>query len=586
MSEYRPPVDEMLFILDSVAGMGAVAELPGCGMVSAELARSVMDEAGELASNVLAPLNAEGDQAGADVRDGQVHVPDSFRQAYEAFVEGGWGGITAPEAYGGQGLPQVLAKPVEEMWQSANLAWSLCPLLSQGALHALELHASEELRQAFLPRLVSGEWTGTMNLTEPQAGSDLGLVRCQARPENGHYLITGQKIFITFGDHDMTGNILHLVLARLPDAPAGTRGLSLFLVPKRIPDAEGAPGSPNNVRPVSVEHKLGLHASPTCVMAYEDAVGYLVGQENQGLPHMFAMMNDSRVSVGLQGVAISERSYQQALDFARNRMQGKVAGSPDTVPILRHPDVRRMLMEMKSRIFAMRALTYRTAMHTDFARRHPDKATRACHQRRLDLLTPIIKGWNCELAIELTSLGIQVHGGMGYVEETGAAQHYRDARITTIYEGTSGIQAGDLIGRKVIRDKGRALGELLKEIGGAAATLDGLAAEDRVVREALEEGLSEAQGALDWFFRELGGDEHLPGSVAFNLMMLLGYLCGGWMHAASAAAATGGDGDAAMQAWRVNARFYAENFMPLVGVLARRVRAGAGATMALSTEQF
>ncbi|MCY3988301.1 MAG: acyl-CoA dehydrogenase family protein, partial [Gammaproteobacteria bacterium] len=491
MSEYRPPVDEMLFILDSVAGMDAVAELPGCEMVTSELARSVMDEAGELASNVLAPLNAKGDQAGADVRDGKVHVPESFRQAYEAFVEGGWGGISAPETYGGQGLPQVLSMPVQEMWQSANLAWSLCPLLSQGALHALELHASEELRRQFLPRLVSGEWTGTMNLTEPQAGSDLGLVRSQARPENGHYLINAQKIFITFGDHDMAVNILHLVLARLPDAPQGTRGLSLFLVPKLIPDENGEPDRPNNVRAVSVEHKLGLHASPTCVMSYEDAVGYLVGQENQGLPHMFAMMNDARVSVGLQGVAIAERAYQQALEYARNRMQGKAPGSAGTVSILRHPDVRRMLMEMKSQIFAMRSLCYMAALHTDHARRHPDEDWRAYHQRQLDLLTPIVKGWICEVAIELTSIGIQVHGGMGYVEETGAAQHYRDARIITIYEGTSGIQAGDLVGRKIIRDKGRALGELLEEIGETLANAEGLPAEDRIVAEALRDGLKE-----------------------------------------------------------------------------------------------
>jgi len=509
MSEYRPPVDEMLFILDSVAGMDTVAGLPGCEMVSRELARSVMDEAGDLASNMLAPLNAKGDRTGADVRNGQVYVPESFRQAYEAFIEGGWGGISAPEDYGGQDLPLVLSMPVQEMWQSANLAWSLCPLLSQGALHALELHASEELRQQYLPQLVSGEWTGTMNLTEPQAGSDLGLVRCQARPENGHYRITGQKIFITFGDHDMAGNILHLVLARLPDAPSGTRGLSLFLVPKRIPDANGAPGSPNNVRPVSVERKLGLHASPTCAMSYEDAVGYLVGQENQGLPHMFAMMNDARVSVGLQGVAISERAYQQALDFAANRMQGKVPGSKETVPILRHPDVRRMLMEMKSQIFAMRALTYLAARHTDFARRHPDAALRAYHQRRLDLLTPIVKGWNCELAIELTSLGIQIHGGMGYVEETGAAQHYRDARITTIYEGTSGIQAGDLVGRKMIRDQGAALRELLKEMRETPAQLDALPNEDRVVAAARREGLREAASVIEWFFAELDAQQHL-----------------------------------------------------------------------------
>ncbi len=585
MSGYRPPVDEMLFILDSVAGMDRVAELPGYEMANEELARSVMREAGELASNVLAPLNAQGDQGGAHVQDGQVRVPESFRKAYEAFVEGGWGGIAAPEAYGGQGLPQVLAMPVQEMWQSANLAWSLCPLLSQGALHALELHASDELRRDFLSKLVSGEWTGTMNLTEPQAGSDLGLVRCQARRENGHYLINGQKIFITFGDHDMADNILHLVLARLPDAPCGTRGLSLFLVPKRIPDANEAPGAPNGVRAVSVEHKLGLHASPTCVMSYEDAVGYLVGQENQGLPHIFAMMNDARVAVGLQGVAISERAYQQALDFARNRMQGKAPGGSQTVPILRHPDVRRMLMEMKSKIFAMRALTYMTAMHTDFARRHANADMRAHHQRRLDLLTPVVKGWNCELAIELTSLGIQIHGGMGYVEETGAAQHYRDARITTIYEGTSGIQAGDLIGRKIIRDRGRALGELFEDIR-AAVEAPGLPDEHRVVCAALEEGLGEAQSVSEWFFRELDGDEHLPGSVAFNLMMMLGYLCGGWLHARSALAAAASRGDSAMQARLAGARFYAENFMPLVGALARRIRAGSEATMALDPEQF
>ena len=586
MSEYRPPVDEMLFILDSVAGMRQVAALPGCEMVSGELARSVIEEAGELASSVLAPLNAEGDRSGTTVRDGQVQVPEGFRKAYEAFVDGGWGSISAPETYGGQGLPLVLSMPVQEMWQSANLAWSLCPLLSQGALHALELHASEELRQQFLPRLVSGEWTGTMNLTEPQAGSDLGLVRCQARPENGHYLINGQKIFITFGDHDMTGNILHLVLARLPDAPPGTRGLSLFLVPKRIPDADGVPGASNNVRPVSVEHKLGLHASPTCVMSYEDAVGYLVGEANQGLPHMFAMMNDARVSVGLQGVAISERAYQQALDFAANRMQGKTPGGRDTVPILRHPDVRRMLMEMKSQIFAMRALTYMAAMHTDFARRHPDQEQRAFHQRRLDLLTPIVKGWNCERAIELTSLGIQIHGGMGYVEETGAAQHYRDARITTIYEGTSGIQAGDLVGRKMIRDQGAALKELLRDIGETCNRLGALAGEDQVVAEALKEGLEEAVSVVEWFFAELGAQQDLPGAASFNLMMMLGFLCGGWVHACAALGATGHGEDSASEARRICARFYAENFMPEVGSRARRIRSGAANTMALSPEQF
>ena len=586
MSEYRPPVDEMLFILDSIAGIDNVARLPGCEEVTTDLARAVMDEAGELAANVLAPLNAAGDQAGSAVLNGEVHVPDSFREAYQSFVEGGWGGISAPEAYGGQDLPQLISMPVQEMWQSANLAWSLCPLLSQGALHALELHASEDLRQQFLPRLVSGEWTGTMNLTEPQAGSDLGLVRCQAKRENGHYLINGQKIFITFGDHDMAGNILHLVLARLPDAPQGTRGLSLFLVPKVIPDENGEPDRPNNVRAVSVEHKLGLHASPTCVMSYEDAVGYLVGQENQGLPHMFAMMNDARVSVGLQGVAIAERAYQQALEYARNRMQGKAPGSAGTVSILRHPDVRRMLMEMKSQIFAMRSLCYMAALHTDHTRRHPDEDRRAWHQRRLDLLTPIVKGWICEVAIELTSIGIQVHGGMGYVEETGAAQHYRDARIITIYEGTSGIQAGDLVGRKIIRDKGRALGELLEEIGDTLASAEALPAEDRIVAEALRDGLDEAASTLDWFRRELGGDDDLPGSVAFNLMMMLGYLCGGWLHARSAVAAAGATDRQDMQARRVCARFYAEHLMPQVAARARRVRAGAANTMALSEEQF
>ena len=586
MSDYRPPVDEMLFILDSVAGMDAIAALPGCEMLTGELARSVMEEAGELASNVLAPINAQGDGAGADIRDGQVHVPESFRQAYQAFAEGGWGGISAPEAHGGQGLPQVVSMPVQEMWQSANLAWSLCPLLSQGAQHALELYASEDLRRQFLPKLVSGEWTGTMNLTEPQAGSDLGLVRCQAKPENGHYLINGQKIFITFGDHDMAGNILHLVLARLPDAPEGTRGLSLFLVPKRIPDADGAPGLANNVRAVSVEHKLGLHGSPTCVMSYEDAVGYLVGEENQGLPHMFAMMNDARLSVGLQGVAIAERAYQQALDFAANRMQGKAPGGRETVPILRHPDVRRMLMEMKSQIFAMRALTYMAAMHTDFARRHPDDGQRACHQRRLDLLTPIIKGWNCERAVELTSLGIQIHGGMGYVEETGAAQHYRDARITTIYEGTSGIQAGDLVGRKIIRDQGAALRELLSDMRETLDQMGALAGEDQVVAAALEEGIEQAASVVEWFFAELGAQQDLPGAAAFNLMMMLGYLCGGWLHARAALAVAGGGDARAAEARRVCARFYAEHFMPQVGALARRIRSGAASTMALSAEQF
>src|ERR1700746_437263 len=495
MTTYRAPVRDMQFVINELAGLKSLAALPGYEEVTPELVEAGLEEAAKLAVSVLAPLNQPGDEQGAVLtRDGVV-AADGFAAAYRRFVENGWNGLGGDPEYGGQGLPGLVAAAAVEMWNSANMSFALCPLLTAGAMEAIKAHASNELKNRYLPNLVSCEWSGTMNLTEPQAGSDLSAVRTRAVPEDDHYRISGQKIFITWGDHDMTENVVHLVLARLPDAPEGTRGISLFLVPKFLVGADGSLAERNDVVCASIEHKLGIHASPTCVMSFgekEGAIGYLVGQENEGLPHMFTMMNEARQKVGIQGLGIAEGAYQAARDYAKERVQGRPVGqrSGDRVTIIHHPDVRRMLLTMKSQLEAMRAFGSVLAADIDLAHKHPEAAERRRRQARVDLLTPVLKGWCTELGVDIASVGVQVHGGMGFVEETGAAQYLRDARIAPIYEGTTGIQAGDLVGRKLSTDNGSAMMELIEEMRAVEDRLGGSDnADSPAIRESLAGGI-------------------------------------------------------------------------------------------------
>jgi alkylation response protein AidB-like acyl-CoA dehydrogenase len=457
---YSPPLADIRFVMQRLVGLERLAALPGYETATADIVDAVLDQAAKIAAEVFAPINLSGDNTGALHENGSVVMPPGFRDAYRAFIEGGWNGLPVAAERGGQGLPWSVAMPVQEMLQSANLSLALCTLLNQGAIEAVETHANDEIKAKFLAKLVSGEWTGTMNLTEPQAGSDVGAVRCRAIPAFERYLVTGQKIFISYGDHDLTENIAHLVLARLPGAPEGTRGLSLFIVPKRLIKDHGVLGEKNDITVVSIEHKLGQHASPTCVLNFGDrsgAVGYLVGEENGGMAAMFTMMNNARIGVGIQGHGLMERAYQAARDYAKTRVQSRDIRTPKDAPvtIIHHPDVRRMLLWMKAHTEAARALAYSTAAIIDTAKRSPDAAQKEAAQTRVDLLTPVVKAWLTDLANEVTSMAVQVFGGMGYVEETGVAQYMRDARVLAIYEGTNGIQANDLLFRKLARAKAR-----------------------------------------------------------------------------------------------------------------------------------
>ncbi len=462
MSTYIAPVKDMLFNMNELAGLEEITGLPGNEEVSIDLVEAILDEAGKFATEVVDPLNAVGDKQGNKWNNGVVTTADGFKEAYATFCETGWNGMPASTEFGGQGLPVTVSTAVLEMWKSASISFSLCQMLTLGAVEAIAHHGSDELKATFLPNMVSGKWTGTMNLTEPQAGSDLAAIRSKAEPRgDGTYAITGTKIFITWGEHDMAENIIHLVLARLPDAPPGVKGISLFIAPKFLVNADGSLGERNDLICASIEHKMGIHGSATAVMSFGDkggAIGYLVGEPNRGLEYMFTMMNHARLNVGLEGVGVSERSYQHALAYARDRIQGRIVGdkSGEKKPILHHPDVRRMLMDMKSRTEAGRALAYYVAGCMDRAHSHPDADVRAANQRRLELLTPVVKGWCTENAQGITWNGVQVHGGMGFIEETGAAQYMRDARIITIYEGTTAIQANDLIGTRPPRKAARA----------------------------------------------------------------------------------------------------------------------------------
>jgi alkylation response protein AidB-like acyl-CoA dehydrogenase len=596
VTDYAAPLADMRFALTEIAGLGEIARLPGCEQATPDLVDAVLEEAGKLAGGVLAPLNRAGDQQGSRLENGVVRTPAGFKEAYAQYVAGGWNALPFAPEHGGQGLPVALATAVLEMWNSANMGFALCPLLNVGAVEALEAHGSAEQKRVYLPKLISGAWTGTMNLTEPQAGSDVGALRTRAVREGDHYRITGQKIFITYGEHDMADNIVHLVLARLPDAPPGTQGISLFLVPKFLINPDGSLGQRNDVRCVSLEHKLGIHASPTCVLAYGDnggAIGYLVGEENRGMACMFTMMNNARLNVGLQGVAIAERAYQQARDYARQRVQGRpvTAKTASTYPIIHHPDVRRMLLSMRADTEAMRALAYYTAAAIDRARHHPEAERRAAAQQRVDLLIPVVKAWCTDRGVEIASTGVQIHGGMGFIEETGAAQHLRDARITPIYEGTNGIQANDLIGRKLLRDRGRAAEALIAEMRSLDRDLATRPGDDMaVIRARLGAGIDALAAATGWMVENGAADaaRALVGAVPY--LNLMGAVTGGWLMAQAALAAerrlAAREGDARFhEAKLMTARFFAEHRLAQAPALLPAVTGGA-TVMAFDLEQF
>ena len=592
---YVAPVRDIAFVLNHVVGLEAVSKLDGFEDATPELVEAILEESAKFTAEVLAPLNVVGDREGCTWTEEGVKTPTGWPEAYTAFVENGWGSLSFDPEFGGQGMPMVVAAAVQEMWHSANMSFGLCPLLTQGAVDAIEHHASDELKARYLPNMVAGEWSGTMNLTEPQAGSDLAAVRTKAVPEGDHYRISGQKIYITYGEHDLGENIIHLVLARLPDAPEGVRGISLFIVPKILVNEDGSLGERNDVRCVSIEHKLGINASPTCVMAYGDeggAIGYLVGEPNKGLSYMFTMMNTARHAVGVEGYGVAEMAYQKALAYAKDRKQGKtlLGKDEDDQGIVNHPDIRRILMTMKSSIEAMRGLGLECAAAFDTARRHEDEDVRARMQRRGELLTPLVKGWSTELGVELCSLGVQVHGGMGFIEETGAAQFLRDARIAPIYEGTTAIQANDLIGRKAARDGGRGIGELVGEMRETLADLERADhVELRAVSRRLAPAIEAAEAATEWLLGQ--NDATLPSATSVEYLMMMGRLAGGWMMARQALAAVElkkaeGSDDAWLDAKVTLARYYAERTLPLVEASRTIVVEGAESTVALEVAQL
>ncbi len=579
---YRAPVADIAFALKNAAGFGPALAEGLYGDLSEDVVDAVLEEAGKFAGDILAPLNATGDRHGALFKDGAVTTAPGWKDAYRAWTQAGWNGLAAPAQWGGQELPHAVNAACVEMWNSAAMAFGLGPVLTMAGIDALAAHGSDELKRVYLPKLVSGEWMGTMQLTEPQAGSDVGALRTRAeRAADGSYRITGQKIFITYGEHDLTDNIIHLVLARLPDAPPGTKGISLFLVPKFLLNADGSLGARNDARAHSIEHKLGIHASPTCTMVYGDnggATGYLIGDENRGMACMFTMMNQARLAVGLQGVAIAERATQQALAYARERKQGHASGGQSgSSPIIAHPDVKRMLLTMRALTRAARAICYATAVALDRAQRSPDEAERKAAHERASLLTPVAKAFATDIGNEVTSLGVQVHGGMGYVEETGAAQHYRDARIAAIYEGTNGIQAIDLVTRKLPLSGGATVKAYLAEIRRTVAAVN--ADNDPALGWTgirLQDAVDSLERATEWL---LGGqhndlDTALAGATPY--LRLFALAAGGALLAEEALAATRLAGDGADAAGRTAlARFFAENLAVQAGSLERTVVEGA-----------
>jgi alkylation response protein AidB-like acyl-CoA dehydrogenase len=599
MSTYRAPLRDQQFVLRELAGIGEIAKLPGCE-ASLDVLDSVLEEAGAFASGVLDPLNRIGDKIGCTWKDGAVTTPPGFKEAYKKFADAGWIGFPVPEEYGGQGLPNVLLGPVLEMWNAANIGFANGPLLNQGAIEAIELAGSDEQKKRYIPNLVSGKWTGTMCLTEPQAGSDLAQVRAKAVPDGDRYLVNGQKIFITFGEHDMAENIVHLVLARLPGAPEGTRGISMFIVPKFLVNPDGTLGERNDVHCSGIEHKLGINANPTCTLVYGEkgrgAVGYLVGEPNKGLENMFIMMNAARFSVGVQAIGLADRAYQSALEYAKERVQGRdlnpMAKDKSPKPIVAHPDVRRMLMWMKANVEAMRALALVTAASLDVAARHPDEKTRKEQRAFVELMIPIVKGWSTEVATELCSTALQVFGGMGYVEETGIAQQYRDVRITSIYEGTTGIQAMDLVGRKLIRDMGATATRVLTNVKKfAAETRSSPDADVKAIAGVLDQSVDALIDVSQWTGMTAMADVNKAFACSVPYLKLWGIVAGGWQmtRAAKIAAERIASHDPEIEFYKAKlatARFYADHVLPQAFWYRHEIKEGASSVMTLAPEQF
>ncbi len=592
MSDYAAPLADMRFVLHELVGLEAVARLPGYEDATPELVDQVLDEAGKFAARVLAPLDQPGDREGARIENGVVGTPAGFRAAYAGFAAGGWNGLAADPAYGGQGLPRLVAAAVSEMWQAANTSCALCPVLTQGAAELLAAHGSDGQKRLFLEKLVSGAWTGTMCMTEPQAGSDIGALATRAVRQDGRYRLSGTKIFVSYGDHDLAENIVHMVLARLPDAPPGIHGLSLFAVPKYLVGADGRPGPRNDVRVLSLEHKLGLHASPTCTMAFgesEGAVGELIGEERRGIDCMFTMMNTSRLAVGLQGVGVAERAYQRARAYAIERRQGRRLADGAPARLVDHADVRRTLLTMKAQVEAMRALACRVAAESDIARRHPEPETRARSQRRVDLLTPVVKAYCTDTGFEMASLAVQVHGGMGYIEETGAAQHLRDARVAMIYEGTNGIQALDLVRRKLRLEDGRGAREYIAGLAELDARLAAAGEAVAPIRARLAEAAGALGDATRWLRATGSTDPDSAAAGATDYLRMFGLVACGQTMAESALVATAridaGDNAPFYRAKQTTARFYAERILPQAAALLGPVTSGAATLGALDDDQ-
>jgi alkylation response protein AidB-like acyl-CoA dehydrogenase len=589
MSEYRPPLADIAFILEHVVGYPAIAELPGYEHADLETVLELLEQAGEFMAEVVAPTNRAGDTQGAvRLPDGSVVTPDGFKEAYRQYVEAGWGSVPLPEEFGGGGFPRTVGLLLQEMMTSANMAFALCPLLTQGAIEALVNYGDLEQQQRYLPKMVTGEWAATMNLTEPQAGSDVGALTTRAvRRDDGTYGITGQKIFITFGNHDLAEQIVHLVLARTPDAPEGTRGISCFIVPKFLVNDDGSIGASNNVSTLSIEHKLGIHGSPTCVQAYEDSTGYLIGEENLGMRIMFVMMNSARLSVGMQGLAVGERAYQQSLAYAQERRQGRAVGaSGRDSAIIEFPDVRRMLLTQKAYLAALRRLMLLNASYVDHSTHDPDPASRTRADEIVGLLTPICKGFGTDLGNELTSLALQIHGGMGFIEETGVAQHYRDVRIAAIYEGTNGIQAADLIVRKLgVRD-GASVLEFIATMREIDAELAAAGDEFVSIRAELNQQLDALHAATIWMLKTAPTDPNAALSGSSPYLRMWGLVVCGWLMARSALAAANTDSPDLAESQLVLARFYAEQLLPQCAGLLPAATAGSRDLFALDADQL
>ena len=594
---FTAPVKDMLFNLQHLANIDEIAAIPGFEDAGLETAQAVLEECAKFNEGMVAPLNWEGDKNPSSWKDGVVTTTPGFKEAYKQYCEGGWQSLQHPAEFGGQGLPKAIGAACGEILNAANLSFALCPLLTDGAIEALLTAGSDELKAIYLEKLISGEWTGTMNLTEPQAGSDLSMVRSRAEPQpDGTYKVFGTKIFITYGEHDMAQNIVHLVLARVSGAPEGVKGISLFVVPKFMVNKDGSLGARNDVHCVSIEHKMGIKASPTAVLQYGDhggAVGYLVGQENRGLEYMFIMMNAARYAVGVQGIAVAERAYQRAAQYARDRVQSRpVDGSiKASAPIIHHPDVRRMLMTMRAYTEGCRAMAAVAAAAYDAAHHHPDAEVRRQNQSFYEFMVPLVKGYSTEMSLEVTSLGVQIHGGMGFIEETGAAQHYRDAKILTIYEGTTAIQANDLVGRKTARDGGQTAKGIAQQIAQTEATLaQRSSAHSQAVAKRLKAAREAFEATVDFIAANASTDPNAAFAGSVPYLMLAGNLMAGWQLARSLSVAEDllatGEDKAFLEAKITTARFYADHLLSKIPGLRDSIVEGADSVTAMALEAF